>query len=54
MAFDDYLWSEALPGGMDPLRCPKPAIDAFTTLHCRELQILRAPLYQLYIQTTAR
>lgn len=53
IAFDDYLWSEALPGGIDPIRCPKPAVDAFTNLYCRKLQILQAPLYQLYAQKIA-
>lgn len=32
IAFDDYLWQEHLPYGTDPLRCPKPAIDAFTNI----------------------
>ena len=50
MAFDDYLWAENLPYGKDPLRCPKPAIDAFTNLYCRKLNVLAAPLQQLYIQ----
>jgi predicted O-methyltransferase YrrM len=50
IAFDDYLWSEKLPNGKDLLRCPKPAIDAFTNLYCQKLNILSAPLYQLYIQ----
>ncbi len=53
MAFDDYLWSEDLPYGKDPIRCPKPAIDAFTNLFCREIRILSAPLFQLYIQKIA-
>ena len=50
IAFDDYLWSEALPSGRDPLRCPKPAIDAFVNLNFRKLEVLSAPLYQLYLQ----
>lgn len=50
LAFDDYLWHEHLPYGVDPLRCPKPAIDAFTNLYCRQLRIVSAPLYQVYIQ----
>lgn len=50
MAFDDYLWAEEMPYGRDPLRCPKPAIDAFTNLYARKLRILVAPLVQLYIQ----
>jgi predicted O-methyltransferase YrrM len=50
MVFDDYLWSENLPGELDPLKTPKPAIDAFVNIHIRELNILPAPLYQLFIQ----
>ncbi|MCY7314295.1 MAG: class I SAM-dependent methyltransferase [Rubrivivax sp.] len=53
IGFDDYLWSEPLAGGTDPVRCPKPAIDAFTTLYCRKLQVLSMPLYQLYALKTA-
>jgi predicted O-methyltransferase YrrM len=53
LVFDDYIWSEELPYGQDPIRCPKPAIDAFTTLYCRKLQILEAPLYQLYVRKTS-
>lgn len=53
MAFDDYLWSEQLPGGVDPIRCPKPAIDAFTNIYCRKIRIISAPLYQLYVQKIA-
>ncbi len=50
IAFDDYLWQEPLPYGTDPIRCPKPAIDAFTNIYCRKLRMIRAPLYQLYVQ----
>jgi SAM-dependent methyltransferase len=50
MAFDDYVWSEDLPGGKDPLRCPKPAIDAFVNLNFRKLTVLQAHLYQFYVQ----
>lgn len=50
MVFDDYLWQETLPNGTDPIRCPKPAIDAFTNIFCRKLKILQAPLYQIYVQ----
>jgi predicted O-methyltransferase YrrM len=50
MAFDDYLWAENLPGGIDPIRCPKPAIDAFTNIYCRKIRILSARLLQLYVQ----
>jgi predicted O-methyltransferase YrrM len=50
MAFDDYLWQEQLPYGTDPIRCPKPAIDAFTNIYCRKIRIISAPLFQLYVQ----
>jgi predicted O-methyltransferase YrrM len=50
IAFDDYLWQEPLPNGVDPIRCPKPAIDAFTNIYCRKIKIIGAPLYQLYVQ----
>lgn len=50
IAFDDYLWSERLPYGKDPIRSPKMAIDAFTNIYCRKLHIISAPLYQIYIQ----
>ncbi|CAE6769937.1 class I SAM-dependent methyltransferase [Paraburkholderia haematera] len=50
IAFDDYLWCEDPASGKDPLRCPKPAIDAFVNLNFRKLQVLSAPLYQLYVQ----
>ena len=50
LVFDDYLWQEQLPYGTDPIRCPKLAIDAFTNIYCRKIRIIRAPLYQLYIQ----
>ena len=50
IAFDDYLWAEKLPYGIDPVRCPKPAIDAFTNIYCRKIKIIKARLSQLYVQ----
>lgn len=50
VVFDDYLWSEPLPGGVDPIRCPKVAIDAFTNIYCRKIRILPATLGQLYVE----
>lgn len=51
MIFDDYIWKEELPdGAVDILRCPKPAIDAFTNMFIKEFRIIPAFLYQLYIQ----
>lgn len=53
MIFDDYLWSMHPAGGQDVLAMPKPAIDAFTTLYQRKLQIVvGTPLYQLYAYKT--
>lgn len=51
--FDDYLWEEKLRGGTDILRCPKPAIDAFTNIFIRKVKVIRAPLYQLYVKKIA-
>jgi predicted O-methyltransferase YrrM len=53
LAFDDYLWAEATPARRDPLRCPKPAIDAFVNINFRKLHVLTAPLYQFFIQKVA-
>jgi len=50
LIFDDYLWEEELPDGTDPLRCPKPAIDAFVNLYIRKVKVLSAPLGQLYVR----
>lgn len=50
LVFDDYLWSEPLPYGVDPVRSPKLAIDAFTNIYCRKISILRLPLHQLSLQ----
>lgn len=52
IAFDDYLWRE--PAIESPLRSPKIAIDSFTTIFSNKLQIVSAPLYQLYIQKLSR
>ncbi|MDA8024992.1 MAG: class I SAM-dependent methyltransferase [Actinomycetota bacterium] len=51
IAFDDYLWFESLPYGQDPIRSPKPAIDAFTTLFGRRLKYVHSG-YQVYLQKT--
>ncbi|MEN6543994.1 class I SAM-dependent methyltransferase [Parvibaculum sp.] len=53
MAFDDYLWSDQQAKSKDPIRMPKPAIDAFVNLNLRKLQQLNAPSIQLYIQKIA-
>jgi len=54
MFFDDYLWSEKPAQDMDPLRCPKMAIDAFINCNIRKVQVvLGLPIYQLYVQKVA-
>lgn len=50
IVFDDYLWQEQLNYGVDPLRSPKMAIDFFTNIFCRQIRLIQAPLYQLYVQ----
>ncbi|MDF7673159.1 class I SAM-dependent methyltransferase [Acetobacteraceae bacterium ESL0709] len=49
LIFDDYLWKENTIGGENILRCPKIAIDSFCNIFSHEIQILQAPLYQIYI-----
>ena len=51
MVFDDYIWHEGLPVEVDPLRCPKIAIDAFTTIFARKLRLIPATsIRQIYIE----
>lgn len=48
MCFDDYLWrNDAI---LDPVECPKMAIDAFTLLYCRQLTVLALPPTQLFVE----
>ena len=48
IVFDDYTWQESLPGGPDPLRCPKIAIDSFTNIYSKSIKVLdQIPLYQI-------
>lgn len=51
IAFDDYLWSEheSELNRREPLCCPKLAIDAFTNIFFRKVQIISAPLCQIYV-----
>jgi predicted O-methyltransferase YrrM len=53
IGFDDYWWHEPLPGGRDPIRTPKLAIDAFTNIYCRKVETLWHPNYQVYLRKTA-
>lgn len=40
---DDYLWTREGPGEVDVLNCPKLAIDVFTNIHRRKIEILEGP-----------
>jgi predicted O-methyltransferase YrrM len=52
--FDDYLWSMEAPGQQDLLNMPKPAIDAFTSMYQRKLNIMKGvPLYQMIVEKLA-
>lgn len=53
MALDDYLWTDQRQGVPNPLRTPKIAIDAFTTIYGSKLKILPKHLYQIYIEKLA-
>jgi len=53
LAFDDYLWNEALPYGVDPIRSPKIAIDAFCNIFCRKVKVLSGGRGQLYTRKIA-
>lgn len=53
LIFDDYLWSIEPQGNQDAFNMPKPAIDSFVNIYQRKLQVISAPLYQLYLIKTA-
>lgn len=47
MILDDYLW---LSLNKKLLESPKIGIDAFTSTHFDKIQILRMPIYQMFIK----
>jgi predicted O-methyltransferase YrrM len=54
LIFDDYIWSDQKPQQRDPLRMPKPAIDAFVNFYQRKIEFYhRLPLWQLYLRKVA-
>lgn len=53
IAFDDYTWKEGLPYGTDPVRCPKWAIDAFTNIYCRKVELMSSWNSQVFTRKTA-
>ena len=50
LVFDDYLWAMPDAPVADFYQLPKPAIDAFVNINQRKLDIVLAPLYQLYVR----
>lgn len=50
LVFDDYLWAVPDEPVTDFYQLPKPAIDAFVNINQRKLDIVIAPLYQLYVR----
>ncbi len=50
MVFDDYLWPLGAEGARDHYRMPKPAIDAFVNINRQKLELIPAPLYQLFVR----
>lgn len=53
LVFDDYNWADEQPGAEDYYNLPKPAVDAFVNINRRKLEIIQAPLYQLYLRKRA-
>ncbi|NDD11596.1 MAG: class I SAM-dependent methyltransferase, partial [Betaproteobacteria bacterium] len=56
LIFDDYLWTGASQSegqAIDLLSCPKPAIDAFTNLYRQKINLIPAPLFQLFVAKTS-
>lgn len=51
MCFDDYMWQNARV--VDPLRCPKLAIDTFTLLHARDMRVLPTIPTQIFLEKLA-
>ena len=47
MCFDDYLWKDE---AADPINCPKIAIDAFTLIYCKQLEVMALPPTQLFVE----
>lgn len=54
LIFDDYVWTPDAQARENPLKTPKPAIDAFVNTFNARLQVVaKTPLYQLYLQKLA-
>jgi len=53
MAFGDYTGHEGLPYGADPVRCPKWAIDSFTNIYCRKVELMFGYNSQVFVRKVA-
>lgn len=52
LAFDDYLWVDPADNDINPLNSPKFAIDSFVNVYFSKVEIIKAPLYQMYVRKT--
>ena len=53
ICFDDYYWSEPDLREIDPIRCPKISVDAFTNIFCRQLKVIMGGGTQVFCRKTA-
>lgn len=53
LAFDDYLWIDPTDKDRNPLNAPKLAIDSFVNIYHAKLEVIKAPLYQIYLRKIA-
>ena len=49
IGFDDYQWFDPLAPG-DILRSPKLAVDVFTNVYRKKVQMVQSPIFQVYVQ----
>jgi predicted O-methyltransferase YrrM len=51
MIFDDYTWFQGSRTDRDPLKMPKPGVDAFLNLFTRKMSLIYgAPISQIYAE----
>lgn len=51
MIFDDYTWFQGSRTDRDPLKMPKPGVDAFLNLYSRKMSLIYgAPISQIYAE----
>jgi predicted O-methyltransferase YrrM len=53
LVMDDYLWHGGMTQPIDPIKTPKPAIDAFVNINIQKMIVMPYRLFQLYVQKVA-